>query len=131
MSYKEYKAKEGKVLLNIDTFSWGNVILCGDAITLNLIEVNKEDADYYSKKYYEDKNKILLESTDINDPQPFLMKTKTINTGLSSEMDIKEFKINELKTKLLDELMAKGYNLNAVGTPESNIEEHIRGLLNE
>lgn len=42
MKYNEYKAPSGKVLLNLDNFTYGNTMI--SMFELNVIAVNEEDA---------------------------------------------------------------------------------------
>lgn len=136
MEYKEYKASEGKVLFNIDNFTYGNMMLCSVDTVLNLIEVNKEDAEEYQKTYYEESERLMRDPAVKKELEAMPKRAKiraasnNINQ-LGDEMQERMALIDKKRTELLSELMAKGYNLNAAGTPESNIEEHIRGLLNE
>lgn len=136
MEYKEYKASEGKVLFNIDNFTYGNMMLCSVDTVLNLIEVNKEDAEEYQKTYYEESERLMRDPVVKKELKAMPKRAKIraasndINQ-LGDEMQERMTLIDKRRTELLSELMAKGYNLNADGTPESNIEEHIRGLLNE
>lgn len=136
MKYKEYKASEGKVLFNIDNFTYGNMMLCSVDTVLNLIEVNKEDAEEYQKTYYEESERLMRDPVVKKELKAMPKRAKIraasndINQ-LGDEMQERMALIDKRRTELLSELVAKGYNLNAAGTPESNIEEHIRGLLNE
>lgn len=136
MEYKEYKASEGKVLFNIDNFTYGNMMLCSVDTVLNLIEVNKEDVEEYQKTYYEESERLMRDPAVKKELEAMPKRAKIraasndINQ-LDDEMQERMALIDKRRTELLSELMAKGYNLNAAGTPESNIEEHIRGLLNE
>lgn len=143
MEYKEYKASEGKVLFNIDNFTWGHQMLCSKDKTLNLIEINREDAEAYEDRYKAERERImtgpvLKENYKVarkNSPRMMRVAAAPVEVDdyrtSDGEYAFREGKSNEMKQELLLELMAKGYNLNAAGTPESNIEEHIRGLLNE
>ena len=136
MEYKEYKASEGKVLFNIDNFTYGNMMLCSVDTVLNLIEVNKEDAEEYQKTYYEESERLMRDPVVKKELKAMPKRAKIraasndINQ-LGDEMQERMALIDKRRTELLSELMAKGYNLNAAGTSESNIEEHIRGSLNE
>lgn len=136
MEYKEYKASEGKVLFNIDNFTYGNMMLCSVDTVLNLIEVNKEDAEEYQKTYYEELERLMRDPAVKKELEAMPKRAKIraasndINQ-LDDEMQERMALIDKRRTELLSELMTKGYNLNTAGTPESNIEEHIRGLLNE
>lgn len=136
MEYKEYKASEGKVLFNIDNFTYGNMMLCSVDTVLNLIEVNKEDAEEYQKTYYEESERLMRDPAVKKELEAMPKRAKIraasndINQ-LDDEMQERMALIDKRRAELLSELMAKGYNLNAANTPESNIEEHIRGLLNE
>lgn len=136
MEYKEYKASEGKVLFNIDNFTYGNMMLCSVDTVLNLIEVNKEDAEEYQKTYYEESERLMRDPAVKKELEAMPKRAKIMAASndinqLDDEMQERMALIDKRRTELLSELMAKGYNLNAAGTPESNIEEHIRGLLNE
>lgn len=136
MEYKEYKASEGKVLFNIDNFTYGNMMLCSVDTVLNLIEVNKEDAEEYQKTYYEESERLMRAPAVKKELEamPKRAKIRAVSNDinqLDDEMQERMALIDKRRTELLSELMAKGYNINAAGTPESNIEEHIRGLLNE
>lgn len=143
MEYKEYKASEGKVLFNIDNFTWGHQMLCSKDKTLNLIEINREDAEAYEDRYKAERERIMTgpalkeEYKVTMKNRPRMMRAAAAPVKVDDyrtsdgEYAFREGKSNEMKQELLLELMAKGYNLNAAGTPESNIEEHIRGLLNE
>ena len=136
MEYKEYKASEGKVLFNIDNFTYGNMMLCSVDTVLNLIEVNKEDAEEYQKTYYEESERLMRDPVVKKEfkAMPKRAKIRAASNDinqLGDEMQERMALIDKRRTELLSELMAKGYNINAAGTPESNIEEHIRGLLNE
>lgn len=136
MEYKEYKASEGKVLFNIDNFTYGNMMLCSVDTVLNLIEVNKEDAEEYQKTYYKESERLMRDPAVKKELEAMPKRAKIMAASndinqLDDEMQERMALIDKRRTELLSELMAKGYNLNAAGTPESNIEEHIRGLLNE
>lgn len=109
MNYKEYKATDGKILLNLRDFHYGNTILCGNDINLSLIEVTKEDAEYINAKYQSG--------------------IKAINN--SREDNIEE-QIDTFRLSLMRELIEKGYSLNSIiGGNNSDIEQQIRDLLNE
>lgn len=49
MKYNEYKAPSGKVLLNLDNFTYGNTMI--SMFELNVIAVNEEDAQRLSQEY--------------------------------------------------------------------------------
>lgn len=53
MKYNEYKSSNGKVLLNIENFTYGNTILSTKDLSAKLIEVDKSIAEEYSKKHQE------------------------------------------------------------------------------
>lgn len=107
MNYKEYKATDGKILLNLRDFHYGNTILCGNDINLSLIEVTKEDAEYINAKYQSG--------------------VKAINNSREAEEQIDTFRLS-----LMRELIEKGYSLNSIiGGNNSDIEQQIRDLLNE
>ena len=136
MEYKEYKASEGKVLFNIDNFTYGNKMLCSVDTVLNLIEVNKEDAEEYQKTYYEESERLMRDPAVKKELEAMPKRAKIMAASndinqLDDEMQERMALIDKRRAELLSELMAKGYNLNTADTPESNIEEHIRGLLNE
>lgn len=82
MNCKVYKANSGKHLLNISNFVWGDSMYCSMDKSLNLIEVDKEDAEKISEEY---KN--------------------------SSQQISDEESLNKLKSQLQQELKDKGYDL--------------------
>ena len=53
MEYKEYKANEPNVLLNIDTFEYCSYAMCNISTVLNFIEVEQEDGAYFNAQYRE------------------------------------------------------------------------------
>lgn len=120
MAYKEYKAKQGKVLFNIDTFSWGNQIMTRPDNDFNLIEMTKEEAEYYSATFAESERNI----RDNFDAQE---KNKESNTnegvmtldenGVYTETDNIDIdldtQIEDLKSKLLKDILSKGYSINS------------------
>lgn len=87
MEYNEYIASEGKLLLNLNTFSCG--IKMASRYELSVIEVTKEDGKYFNNKYIEK-----LE-----------------------ELDENEEKIATLKNLIKEELVFKGYDLNNLVEP--------------
>ena len=87
MEYNEYVANEGKVLLNLNTFSYG--IKMASRYELNVIEVTEEDGKYFNNKYIEK-----LE-----------------------ELDGDEEKVTTLKNLIKEELVFKGYDLNKLVKP--------------
>ena len=54
MGYKEYKASEGNVLINLDSFSYGGTVICGLDTVINLIEIRLEDAMTLHEETYLD-----------------------------------------------------------------------------
>lgn len=87
MKYNEYIASEGKLLLNLNTFSCG--IKMASRYELSVIEVTEEDARYINNKYIQELEKL---NGDEN-------------------------KITTLKNLLKEELVFKGYNLDDLVKP--------------
>lgn len=85
LTYKEYKAEEPKVLLNIDSFNYCGYSLCNPKTSLNYIEVEIDDAVYINSKYENIVREQNLNNTD---------------------------EINGLKSQLIEELISKGYDVN-------------------
>lgn len=122
MAYKEYKAKPGKVLFNIDTFTWGNQIITRLENEFNLIEMDKETAEYYSTTFTESEQNLRdnfrAQNKNIENANESVM---TLNeNGVYSETENTEVNIDtqieDLKSKLLKDILSKGYSIN------SNIE---------
>ena len=87
MEYNEYIASEGKLLLNLNTFSCGTKM--ASRYELSIIEVTEEDGRYFNNKYIQE-----LEKLDEN-----------------------EEKITTLKNLIKEELVFKGYDLNNLVKP--------------
>lgn len=81
---KRYIANERNVLLNIDTFDYCTEASCADSINMHYIETLEEDAVYIYTKYRK-----LLYDVDSNNNQA----------------------IKELRTKILEELKDRKYNV--------------------
>ena len=112
MNYKEYRASNGKVLLNLRDFSYGNTILCGNDVTLSLTEVSKEDAESISNEF--------------RDRIDELPNTREMVSDMDSQ-------IAGLRLLMVQKLMDMGYDISSVteGGNNSDIEQQIRDLLNE
>lgn len=54
MGYKEYKASNDNVLINLDSFSYGGTVICGINTDLKLIEVKLSDATILHEETYLD-----------------------------------------------------------------------------
>lgn len=54
MEYKEYKASDNNVLINLDSFSYGGTVICGINTDLRLIEVKLSDAAILHEETYLD-----------------------------------------------------------------------------
>lgn len=61
MKYNEFKAPTGKVLFNLDNFTYGNTIL--SAFDLNLIVLDKEEAEQLANEYIEKQEEIRQQET--------------------------------------------------------------------
>lgn len=122
MAYKEYKAKPGKVLFNIDTFTWGNQIMTRLENEFNLIEMDKETAEYYSTTFTESEQNLRdnfrAQNKNIENTNEGVMTLD--ENGVYSETENTEVNIDtqieDLKSKLLKDILSKGYSIN------SNIE---------
>lgn len=119
MKYNEYKASEGKVLLDIDNFTYG--ITIGSKLTLNLVEVTLQDAKYYYNKYQEElaKQQEAVEPEkpveEIIEEEPILLKGAK---GLRTTAEVEPADpVQRLKNLLKEEMVFKGYNLNNLVEP--------------
>lgn len=93
MECKKYVASEGKRLLNLENFGWGDTVLCGKDRSLSLIEVESADAEYFQERYRE--------------------LTEESYSTVQDEDAIKETEAG-IRAQLLQELEDKGYSLEAV-----------------
>lgn len=119
MAYKEYKAKPGKVLFNINTFTWGNQIMTRLENEFNLIEMDKETAEYYSATFTESEQNLRdnfkAQNENIENANEGIMTldengvyTETENTEVNIDTQIED-----LKSKLLKDILSKGYSINS------------------
>lgn len=81
--YNEYIANEGKVLLNISTFNYGNRILSKEDIAVQLVETTKEIAEQFKNEYD------ILSKNKENDVSAY-----NINTSEFTEEDFKKEILN-------------------------------------
>ena len=119
MAYKEYKAKPGKVLFNIDTFTWGNQIMTRLENEFNLIEMDKETAEYYSATFTESEQNLRdnfkTQNENIENANEGVMtldENGVYNETENTEVNI-DTQIEDLKSKLLKDILSKGYSINS------------------
>lgn len=93
MECKRYKASEGKRLLNLESFGWGDTVLCGKDRSVSLIEVDADDAEYFQKRYQE--------------------LTEDAYRDTRSEDEVREV-IDGIRAQLLQEIEDKGYSMEEV-----------------
>lgn len=125
MNYNEYKAPEGKVLFNLDNFTYGNTIL--SIHNLNLVVLDKEEAEILSNEYEAEKRRIEEEQRKLeksklkeeNNSEDYGIQTMSLDEeGFYVEDDTKEeinnSKVNELsdiekhKQNAIASLLARG-----------------------
>lgn len=83
MEYKEYKAAEGKALLDLASFNHYSAFVCGINTKVNFIEVSIADAEYFNNLYE-------------------TYKLDSYDSGMSDE---------EIPTIMYNEIQSKGYNI--------------------
>lgn len=123
MTYKEYKATESRVLLNIDNFEYCSGAICKVDTDIDYVEVSLEEALYYNEKYQEEVRKQqeqeFMEASEvmeeIQEEKPVLLKgTKSLKaTFVEDSVD----PVQRLKNLLKEEMVFKGYNLNNLVKP--------------
>lgn len=123
MIYKEYKATEPRVLLNIDNFEYCSGAICKIDTDIEYIEVSLEEAQYYNEKYQEELRKQqeqeFMEASEvmkeIQEEKPvFLKGTKNLKT---TSVEEPTDPVQRLKNLLKEEIVFKGYNLNNLVKP--------------
>ena len=92
--YNEFITIEGKVLLNIENFTWGNKILSKQDLKNVLLSIAKEEAEYNSNLYNTEIERI----QNLSDEEVTPEKSK-------------EEMITEYANTLKQELLNKGYVL--------------------
>ena len=123
MTYKEYKATEPKVLLNIDNFEYCSGAICKIDTDIEYIEVRLEEAQYYNEKYQEELRKQqeqeFVETNEvmeeIQEEKPVLLKGSKGFKATSVEEPVDP--VQRLKNLLKEEMVFKGYNLNNLVKP--------------
>lgn len=121
MKYNEYIASEGKVLLNINNFFFANRMITKNVF--ELIEVSKEEAEYYCNKYQSELSKQQeqekteseeLTGAPIEEHSIILRSVK----NLASTVEIASIdSTQQLKNLLKEELVFKGYDLSRLIEP--------------
>ena len=123
MIYKEYKATESRVLLNIDNFEFCNGAICKIDANIDYVEVSLEEAQYYNEKYQEELRKQqeqeFMEASEVmeekQEEKPVLIKgTKSLKT---TSVEEPADPVQRLKNLLKEEMVFKGYNLNNLVKP--------------
>ena len=107
MTYKEYKATEGKLLFNLDDFSYSTYIACRKESELNLIELPIKLAERYSAQYQkvkfqeeERRAKEYSENPEING-----------ENQNSLESISEEINLEKIKNLCYKDMVARGYDL--------------------
>lgn len=125
MNYNEYKAPDGKVLFNLDDFTYGNTIL--SIHNLNLVVLDKEEAERLSNEYETEKRRIEEEQRKLeesklkeeNNSENYGIQTMSLDEeGFyvedATEEEINNSKVNELsdiekhKQNAIASLLARG-----------------------
>lgn len=89
MEYKEYKATEGKALLDLASFNHYSAFVCGTSTKIDFIEVSIEDAEYLNNQYE-------------------TYKFDSYKSGMSD---------GEIHTIIYENIQSKGYNINNLVKP--------------
>ena len=123
MIYKEYKATESRVLLNIDNFKFCSGAICKIDTNIDYVEVSLEEAKYYNEKYQEELRKQqeqkFVETNEvmeeIQEEKPVLLKSNKSLKATSIEEPTDS--VQRLKNLLKEEMAFNGYNLNNLVKP--------------
>lgn len=123
MTYKEYKATEPKVLLNIDNFEFCSGAICKIDTNIDYVEVSLEEAQYYNEKYQEELKKQQEQEIiqtgevmeEIQEEKPVLLKSNKSLKTTSVEEPVGS--VQRLKNLLKEEMVLNGYNLNNLVKP--------------
>lgn len=114
IKYIEYVAAEGNMLLELNGFTIGNKIICKPETNLSLIEVSKEDAKYFNDLYKNGINTIreTINKTENNEDEYSTMTLDENNIYVeNNSVSNEEEQINELKSKLIQDIINKGYSI--------------------
>lgn len=110
MEFKKYTATEGNTLLNLDSLSYGSIIWCAVDSNLNIIEMPKEEAEYYRSKYQDAINSIPAEESV--QETPILLKNRMMKASLVEESSNSDSSKNSIKDSFIEELTSNGYDIN-------------------
>lgn len=112
--YNEYISKEGKVLFNINNFTWGNKILSQSDLSNYLIELDKDIAKKYQEEYNnkvkeinEEQNNSTIDNIDDMETYGIILnddgtETNTIEESINN-------KIKNIKLSIISEIISNGY----------------------
>lgn len=92
MNYNEYKAPDGKVLFNLDNFTYGNTIL--SIHNLNLVVLDKEEAERLSNEYEAEKRRIEEEQRKLEEESKH-KKENNIEEDNSEDYGIQTMSLDE------------------------------------
>lgn len=105
MTYNEYKANEGKVLLNLNNFTYGNTILSKHDLSSRLIELDKSVAEKYANKYSKQMEEYYNKQEKVKSNEQIMILDEN---GIYSE-NTEENNIDSITTTLVAEILTK-YN---------------------
>ena len=118
MEYNEYKAPKGKVLFNVEDFTYGHAML--SVFDLNLVAIDIEEAEKLSKAYNdrkeelrqkeEEKHNEVQDDSPIEDAVPMMLNEDGEYEEVSS--DEQEDDLLIFKREKVAELLVKGVNFN-------------------
>lgn len=99
MEYNEYKAPKGKVLFNVENFTYGNTML--SVHDLNLIVLDKEEAEQLYQEYLKKQNETAeAEQNEVQDNpeeqiQTFSSRMRQANISTMSLNEDGEYEVDE------------------------------------
>lgn len=121
MAYNEYIAPKSKVLFDINDFTYGNTVL--SAHNLNLVILDKEEADVLMKAYQEKEEEIRAKEREENKPKEEVQENQEESNvavmALNDEgeyeeiQEVKEQSLEDFKREHIAELLAKGIVINS------------------
>lgn len=118
MAYNEYIAPKGKVLFDVNDFTYGNTVL--SAHNLNLVILDKEEADALMKAYQEKEEEIRAKEREENKPKEEVQEESNVAVmALNDEgeyeevQEVKEQSLEDFKREHIAGLLAKGIVINS------------------
>lgn len=105
MTYNEYKANNGKVLLNLNNFTYGNTIISKHDLSSKLIELDKSVAEKYANEYYKRIEEYYNQQEKVKSDEHIM----TLDEDGTYSENTEENNIYSITTTLVAEILTK-YN---------------------